>query len=95
MDVVVKFNNKKLGGKGLMAVVDTTDQGGAVFEILDNAKLVDATGEIKVNGKVAEGSLFDMDMQQEEIFLTYEDIPRKLGKSNKIRIEVNIYCEDL
>lgn len=95
MDVVVKFNNERLDGKGLVAIVDTTEEGYGMFEILDNAKLVDAIGEIKVNGKVAEGSLFDMDMQQEEVFLTYEDIPRKLSKCDKIRIEVNIYCEDL
>ena len=95
MDVVVKFNGKQMGGRGLLAVVDTTDQGSAVFEILDNAKLVDATGEIRVNGKVAEGSLFNLDMQQEEVFLTYADIPRKLAKYDKVRIEVNIYCEDL
>lgn len=95
MDVVVKFNNKKLDGKGLVAVIDTTDQGSAVFEMLDSARLLDATGEIRVNGKIAEGSLFDMDLQKEEVFLTYADIPRKLVKSDKVRIEVNIYCEDL
>lgn len=95
MDVVVKFNNERLDGKGLIAVVDTTEEGYGMFEILDNARLVDATGEIRVNGKVAEGSLFDMDMKQEEVFLTYGDIPRKLAKSDKVRIEVNIYCEEL
>jgi len=95
MDVVVKFNNERLDGKGLVAIVDTTEEGYGMFEILDNARLVDATGEIRVNGKVAEDSLFNMDMQQEEVFLSYEDIPRKLAKSDKVRIEVNIYCEDL
>ena len=50
-----------MGGWGLLAVADTREQGSAVFEILDNARLVDATGEIKVNGKVAEDSLLDME----------------------------------
>lgn len=66
-----------------------------MFEILDNARLVDATGEIRVNGKVAEDSLFNLDMQKEEVFLSYADIQRKLVKSDKVRIEANIYCEDL
>lgn len=95
MDIVVKLNNNRLGGKGLVAVVDTTEEGYGMFEILDNARLVDATGEIRINGMVTEDSLFNMDMQQEEVFLTYADIPRKLAKSDKVRIEVNIYCEDL
>ena len=66
-----------------------------MFEILDTARLVDVTGEIRVNGKVAEDSLFNLDMQKEEVFLSYADIQRKLVKSDKVRIEVNIYCEDL
>lgn len=95
MDIVIKFNNERLDGKGLVAIVDTTEEGYGMFEILDNARLADATGEIRVNGKSAEGSLFNMDMQNEEVFLTYADIPRKLAKCDKVRIEVNIYCEDL
>ena len=95
MDVAVKFNNKQLDGKGLVAIVDTTEHGYSIFEILDNAKSVDATGIIRVNGEVAEDSLFNLDMKQEEVFLAYEDIQYTINKSNNVRVEVNIYCDEL
>ena len=39
MDVVVKFNNERLDGKRLVVVVETTEEGHGMFEVLQNQYL--------------------------------------------------------
>ena len=95
MNIVVKFNNQRLNGKGLVAIVDSTeDCGYAMFEILDNAKLVDATGCIKVKGKELANSYCDVDMNEEVGALSYHDIQKQFMNSDKIRVEISIHTEN-
>lgn len=94
MNIVVKFNNRRLNGKGLVAIVDSTeDCGYAMFEILDSAKLVDATGCIKAKDRELVNSYCDIDMDKEVVALSYHDIQKQFMNSDKIRVEINIYAE--
>lgn len=95
MSIVVKLNNHRLDGKGLVAIMDTTeDCGYAMFELLDSAKIVDATGCIKVKDRELVNSYCDIDMDKEVVALSYNDIQRQFMNSDKIRVEINIHTEN-
>ena len=91
MGLAIKFNNKNIADTGLVCCMSTLEDGNFILDILDSTKAVDATGEIKVNGKIVPDACVTVDTVKNQCVLdTLESAWQELDLS-KIHIEVNIY----
>lgn len=91
MGVMVMFNNKRLDGKGLVSIVDTTENGYTFLDVVETAKTTDATGSISVNGEEIPEGYFQLDMKNNSASLTTPALPWMVLDLDKVHVDINIY----
>lgn len=91
MGVMVMFNNKRLDDKGLVSIVDTTENGYSFLDVVETAKAIDARGSINVNGEEIPEGYFQLDMKNNTASLTASDLPWMILDLDKVHVDINIY----
>lgn len=91
MGVAVMFNNKRLDDRGLVCMVDTSENGYSVIDMLESVKTADATGSIEVNGERLSQAYFQADMNKNSATLTAQDLPWIVLDLDRVHIDISIY----
>lgn len=92
MSIVILFNKQRLKDNGLIVNMDTSENGYAFFDLVENARLIPALGRIKYNEQSIEG-LFTLETDRKRATLTTKDLPQLLLDLENVHIEISIFGE--